>query len=246
MISEEKIKILDRYIRKRWDGQFGSDSFIYVASQYLEKVPFQGKRVLDMGCGSGLLLFTACLLSEPARAVGLDAYEGEGSPVSDYDFALEAKDALGLPFVEVVKGNALKLPFKKGEFDIVFASHFFHHIYESRNRPSRDSEENIRDIKRVLKNIYNVLSPGGVLIISEEPRYTGMRLLQPLGLIPFTDYSTKQEPKEWIKLLRTTGFENFKVLYHTPYNLRKMKMIFSNSLGRYLISGQYYIFASRK
>jgi len=64
--------ILDKLIKERWANNISIINFRYIASYYLDEHSLDGKRILDMGCGSGLLLSTNCLISNPKLAVGLD------------------------------------------------------------------------------------------------------------------------------------------------------------------------------
>jgi len=95
-----------------------------------------GKKVLDIGAGD-------CSTSERIRLNGND--------VTAFDFEEALSSATRYPGIKTVPGEAHKLPFDDGSFDVVFAGEIIEH-YE-------DPETLLREWSRVLKN-------GGSLIIT--------------------------------------------------------------------------------
>lgn len=95
-----------------------------------------GKRVLDIGCGTG---FFSKMLIE----IGYEVTSIDSSPV-----ALDYSRKRGL--ANLVTGDALKLPFPDGSFDAACALDILEHIDDDRG---------------ALKEWQRVLKPGGVLLI---------------------------------------------------------------------------------
>ncbi|MFQ5328470.1 MAG: class I SAM-dependent methyltransferase [Thermodesulfobacteriota bacterium] len=235
--------ILDDFIKERWSHRFSIDTYEHIASYYIDEVPLNGKRLLDIGCGNGLMLSTNCIVAKPKLAVGIDNYQGEGSPTSDYHFAKKVQSRLSLPCLKLLLGDAFKLPFHENTFDMIYVSHCLHHIYESRVRLRKAEESATNSLTALLGDIYTTLADDGVAVVAEVPRYSIQRFGRLFGLLKDTDFQTKQEPRDWIYALKKAGFKRFRVKYHTPYPLRRFKKILSNRVGRYILCGQYYIFA---
>ena len=83
---------------------------------------FQGKTILDGGCGKGRHLRIVGE-SGGARVVGVDLGEA----------AYVARQATRhLPNVEVVRGDLLRLPFKPGYFDYAYSVGVLHHLPDPR------------------------------------------------------------------------------------------------------------------
>lgn len=103
----------------------------------LEKTlgPVAGRRVLDIGCGTGL---TLSLLPSDVKAVGLDLSE-----------AALAYAKTRAPHAELVRGSAYELPFEAGSFDAVLAL---------------DVLEHLDDDMRAAREAARVLRPGGVFV----------------------------------------------------------------------------------
>lgn len=70
------------------------------------------RRVLELGCGAAQ--WTLALIAHGAHAVGIDLAEHQ------LTFARQAAGAAG---AQLVQGDAERLPFERGSFDIVFCDH---------------------------------------------------------------------------------------------------------------------------
>lgn len=98
--------------------------------------------VLDLGCGTGELLARFLEQAPKVRCAGLDLSEGMLSV---------AREKLG-DRAELVRGDAERLPFGDGVFDVVLCSDSFHHY---------------PDPRAVLAEVSRVLSPGGVFLLGD-------------------------------------------------------------------------------
>jgi ubiquinone/menaquinone biosynthesis C-methylase UbiE len=99
-------------------------------------------RLLDVGCGTGVLLHRLSRQSPDARLSGVD-------PVPE--MLAVARRRLP-PEVELREGWAERLPFESGQFDVVVSSNVFHYI--------RQPAAALREMSRVLR-------PGGRLLITD-------------------------------------------------------------------------------
>ena len=103
--------------------------------------PIEGKRILDIGCGSGAL--AATLSAEVAKVVGID--------VEETTIKLARHNA---PLAEFRTGSASQLPFPDQVFDAAIFVNSLHHI----DPPS---------MERALSEAGRVLKPSGHLIVIE-------------------------------------------------------------------------------
>ena len=83
----------------------------------------KGKRVIDMGCGSGRF---SCALASfgPEEVVGVD-WGDDGLEV-----AQEIADTMGLKNIRFQKASIIDLPFEDGSFDFCYANGVFHHTQD--------------------------------------------------------------------------------------------------------------------
>ena len=170
------------------------------ARQLLEQARLQGgERVLDVGCGRGLLLLGAAQRLPRGRAVGIDLWN-----LSDLSgnarAATEANArALGVADrVELVDGDMRAMPFADGEFDLLVSSLAVHNVYEGEGR-----QQALHEIARVVK-------PGGQVLL-QDFRHTAdyaralreagfeqveRRLVNPLLMFPPTWRVSARKPKD--------------------------------------------------
>lgn len=130
-------------IASEWDVSRGRPSALKLR---LIKPVKKGWRTLDLGCGNGFL--APELVKRGAYYTGLDI------SARLLNFAKKKyREAIKSGTVEFVLGDALKMPFRKNNFDFVFSYAVMHHI------PSDELRI------KFLKEIRRVLKPGAEAII---------------------------------------------------------------------------------
>lgn len=103
----------------------------------------RGKRILDIGCGSGEYMLTILKMG------GVCSGQDISSVFVNNALNLLKKENFK---ADIKTGDATKLLFEDGYFDIVFSADFFEHInYEQKNQ--------------VVSEVYRVLKPGGIFTI---------------------------------------------------------------------------------
>jgi ubiquinone/menaquinone biosynthesis C-methylase UbiE len=116
--------------------------------------PGAGGRLLDVGCGTGLLLQALA-----ARDAGLQLYGIDKVA----EMLLLARQRLPLR-IHLQRATIEALPFSAAQFDTVISSSMFHYVC---------------DPKRALSEVFRVLRPGGKLILVDWcADFLAMRLLQ--------------------------------------------------------------------
>lgn len=97
----------------------------------------QAARILEVGCGTGHWL--NMLANKRIALYGLD-----------YSFGMLAKAKTKSPHFHLCRGDAAELPFKSSFFDLIYCIHAIHHF---------------RSPENFIQNAFNLLRPGGLLII---------------------------------------------------------------------------------
>lgn len=153
----------------------------------------EGERVLEVGCGTGVLSFLSKLaVGESGEVAGIDIAPKMVSRAEE-----KAKKAnLDISF-EV--GSVDELPYADGSFDVVISSLMFHHL------PMEIKRKGLGEIGRVLKDdgrffLCDFCSPHPLTII---PMYLMMIWR------PYTRYQLFGKLPE---LVRESGFETIRLL----------------------------------
>ncbi|MEZ2238484.1 class I SAM-dependent methyltransferase [Microcoleus sp.] len=136
-VQKEYARLAERYDR-RWS--FYVNATVEETLKRLEIEP--GERILDLGCGTGVLIQRLLQISPKIEVVGIDTCA---------EMLEIAKQKLP-ESVELKLGSADNLPFPSNSFDVVVSTSAFHFF--------RDPSQALQEAKRVLK-------PNGRLVITD-------------------------------------------------------------------------------
>ncbi|MBI1279967.1 MAG: methyltransferase domain-containing protein [Anaerolineaceae bacterium] len=136
-------------------------------------IPWKGnEEVLDVGCGSGILLF-ACIKESPtAKGTGIDIYDPYSFGGSAGVFWKNAEIEGVKSRINLQQVDARTMPFEDERFNVIVSSLAMHHVGDS-----ADQEKATREIVRTLK-------PGGKIVICDVGRAlnTPEKVFRSLGL----------------------------------------------------------------
>ena len=152
-------------------------------AQYMEMAPLpKGARVLEVGCGSGIMTREIMAALKPAHVSAFD-YSDE-----QVELARQHLSGASTP-LDLREADAAMMPYADASFDCVFVNGILHHIPRWRDA--------VREVERVLK-------PGGVLCSSE---FTGSKLQTPLFRIFPHPPEARFERRELVDTFRANGFQ---------------------------------------
>lgn len=121
----------------------------------LDAIPWRGdERVLDVGCGSGIMVNGAARLLTTGTATGLDLWRPHSGGGS---LALLLRNARAEGVADRVvfkEGDARQMPFADASFDVVLSSGAVHHMISGRE-----------EFEQLMAEMVRVLRPGGHLAL---------------------------------------------------------------------------------
>ena len=142
-----------------WASRYGK---FRLRDKLLASISWRGdEQVLDIGCGHGLLLIGAAKRLSGGKATGIDLWQKQDQAGNSREATTQNVRLEGVTDrVELVDGDARKLPFGNDSFDVIVSSWALHNIYSRDERAAA-----VREAARVLK-------PGGRIVIIDI-RHTG-------------------------------------------------------------------------
>jgi ubiquinone/menaquinone biosynthesis C-methylase UbiE len=137
-----------------WDSKVGK---IREREKLLDNIAWTGgERVLDVGCGRGLMLIGAAKRLTTGKATGIDIWQAEDLSGNRPESTLENAKREGVADrVEVQTADMRKLPFPDASFDAVVSCAAIHNLYAAADRAQAIGE------------IARVLAPGGQAVIDD-------------------------------------------------------------------------------
>lgn len=143
-ISRREDAVLRKYLRlaSRYDRRWSSyiEATVIETTRRLSLNP--ADRLLDIGCGTGALLYALSRTSPTVRLAGVDASR---------EMLAVARERVG-SFAELKQGWAEQIPFGDESFDVVVSTSVLHYI---------------RDPMTALAEMLRVLRSGGRLVITD-------------------------------------------------------------------------------
>lgn len=174
-----------------FDGNFSEEGYYAqakIVEEYLKKI--KGKKTLELGSGKG---FNSIYLARKNKNVSF-----AGIDLSQVHYKKAKRKGRSLKNLKFKKGDFAKIPFSDNIFDVVFEVESVCHALNMRS---------------VLKEVYRVLSPGGIFILFDGFRKENFKnldkdlreasiLVEKSMAVNVFDNIT-----EWRKIAQETGFK---------------------------------------
>ena len=122
----------------------------------LDLVEWSGEeRVLDVGCGRGLMLIGAAKRLSSGKAIGIDLWQQDQADNSPTATEENARIEGVSDRVEVKTADMRELPFPDSYFDVITSNWTVHNVEDENGR------------QKALSEIIRVLKPGGMIVLAD-------------------------------------------------------------------------------
>lgn len=219
-------------------------------ADYFGALDFSGIRALDIGAGTGL--YACCVASlNAAHVVALEP-EFDGSRNAAIATFRQRIEQLQLRNVELhpVALQAYTAP--PASFDLISMIAVINHLDETHVRTLHLHPQSRAVYRRLLQPVFDLLKPGGMLVVSDVSRHHPYLPLVRLGLLrrhpfqPSIEWDKHQPPSVWKSLLESIGFADIR--YHWATNWRYPQIprfLCDNPITAQLYSSQFVLRARK-
>lgn len=219
----------------------------YFADLIFDGVPLAGKRVLDVGGGTGIGSFWAVLAGGAESALVLEP-SMDGSPTDVHRKFADMAEAAGtgdrvqlLPIVLEDLDPAL------GAFDVVLLHQSINHIGEAYVADLPHSLAGQQHYHAFFDVLAERTAPGGTLIVMDS---SNRNLFGDIGrrspLLPTVDFRMHQPPEQWSGMLAYHGFVEERITWLTRREAGMLgTTMLRNKLASYL-STSFFVLQMRR
>lgn len=173
------------------------------------------KKILEVGCGEGANIVNLKKFGFKGKITGVD--------FSQAKIAFAKKQA---PFAQLIKADAYHLPFRQGEFDLVFCKNLLHHL--------SNQEKAVSEMVRVCR-------AGGRVIVIEGNGKNFLNFF--LGSLFRAERNLlKSTPEKMTELIESGNFLKIeKILLSEPFNLFRALFHYRFGCPRAVCSGKFWL-----
>ncbi len=212
--------------------------------QSLRDLDFFGKAVLDVGAGDGL--FSCYIaLQDATRVVALEP-ELEGSRTHPRRALLDRVAALRLRNVVCLPETFQAYAGRGGEFDVILVHNAINHLDEQAVVVLHRDEGARASYRALLRKFYQLLKPGGVLVIADCARanlFGWLRMRNPVARM--IEWHKHQNPELWIRLLHDVGFDGTELHWTYARRLRVLGRLLDNRFISFLMASHFVLHVHR-
>lgn len=203
-----------------------------------------GKNVLDVGGGSGLISFYASIMG--AKCVTCLEPEIAGSTSGIISHFKKIKSELGINNVCLKPSTLQDFNSEKGVFDIILLHNSINHLDEN-SCIALDYDFEARKSYTVLcDKLFQLGKPGAKVIIVDCSRtnlFSFLQLKNPFS--PDIEWEKHQKPQIWVRLLKSSGFIYPTIRWMSLLGFNRPQMFFNNKFISLITTSHFLIIVEK-
>lgn len=207
-------------------------------------VPLAGRRVLDVGGGSGTMSFYAAALG--ASAVCLEPAAAGSNPRMDAVFE-GFRDALGTEVDVTLDRRTFQEYEPDRPFDVVLLHNSINHLDESACERLHDDPAARERFRVQFRRLASMVVPGGDLLAADCSKLNLFGLLRVRNpFVPDIEWHIHQQPRLWATLLAESGFEEADIRWNPMTRAGRVgEVLLSNWVGAFATTSHFTIHMRR-
>ncbi len=246
-MSNTSPQAVDQYLSllTKADGERACRQLRHLMEFIYEGIDFKGKRVLDIGGGTGRHSFYA--LAQGAASATIIEPEGDGGEATMIATFKGWKEALGNPNVTLIQTTFQEYSPPEEGFDIVLSQDSVNHFDEPACITLRTSAQSRETYDNIFRKIASVTSPGGLLVLTD---CSSSNLFPCLGFRnpfdPAIEWNKHQPPSVWSALAREHGFTQTSLRWSSPSRLGSVGLTLLSSAVAAWFFTSHFVMTFRK
>lgn len=207
-----------------------------------DKVNFEGKKVLDIGGGSGLLSFWAACNGASSVVCLEPMLEGSSSrPAETFE---QIQEMANLRQVTLLPKRFQDYHADFEEFDIIVLDNSINHLDEIACTQLHEEDKlAVASYNEIFRKIAAIMQPSGILVITDCGRrnlFGDLRLPNPFAHT--INWKLHQQPKLWQRMITKAGFSDSVIRWIPPNRSRRLgRILLSNRYASYLLNSHFCI-----
>jgi cyclopropane fatty-acyl-phospholipid synthase-like methyltransferase len=194
-----------------------------------EEISFQGKNVLDIGGGEGLLSFYAAS-SGASKVICLEP-EQDGSTKGMIEKFNKTKSSLNLENIDIQVKTFQEYEPGDEMFDIIISHNSINHLNENACINLLSDRNSLTVYEDLSKKVSRISRPNAILVICDCSRYNFFSLLNVRNpFVPTIEWHKHQSPETWARIFNKVGFKTRKIRWSSFNSL--------GSVGRFLLANK--------
>jgi 2-polyprenyl-3-methyl-5-hydroxy-6-metoxy-1,4-benzoquinol methylase len=222
-------------------GERGAKRLRHQMAFLYKGVVFEGKRVLDVGGGSGRHTFYAA--SRGATSVLTIEPEADGGHGAMHSTFQQWRSALHAEQVKLQDATIQNFANNDAPFDIVLVQDAINHFDEQACIDLRRKSESRQAYRAIFRQLASLVAPGGLVIMSD---CSSVNLFPLLGMRnpidPAIEWHKHQPPEVWMGLAAEVGLETQRVRWSTPARFGRIgAALLGNRVCAFLFTSHFVI-----